>query len=260
MWSTVAVAIGSAAREVPPLLQATALTSTTLLLIWAWTRWRMVPIFAQDQTLLPGARLGLVFSVRLGLFYVAVTRTTPSVAVLLVLGTLLGLHALRGLRQGAQRRRALAGLLGVGMAVLGALLHCDATAALLGAAAGLVWALEQRLARDPRLAGCVETRVVFYKLIGAAVILPVASVVAGESWLVAPSHGVWLALLAQLLFGGVGLWLRALETSAAQQAWLCRVAPLLTVSLQAWIGPSPGAELFAASLLMGAAGFTMPPA
>jgi hypothetical protein len=192
LWGVQLAAVAVAAPSVPPLLQATLSSTASLFLMWLWTRWRPIAVFAQDATLTPGMGLGLLFSARMALLYLAVPHVGAGAAVEFSAGALL-LQA--ALRRGPRAWPAmLAGMLVV--LVLAGSLPLSGMA--LAACAALAWVAQQRLLRDPRLDQCAGEQFVFYQLIGAAVILPVASVVAGENWLVLPDGSAWWALGAQV--------------------------------------------------------------
>ncbi|MDE1951487.1 MAG: hypothetical protein KGJ65_03665 [Betaproteobacteria bacterium] len=277
LWTTQPLAIGLAAASVPPLLQASVATTSALFLVWLWTRWRNVPVFAQDNTLAPGAVLGLLFSARLGLMYLALARLPAPQAVALVFAALVAAQACLSLwgvlrrGHGLRARSAQSGmrpLAGLVLAAAGLLLaaHAAAAASLAVALlAGGVWAIEARIARGPRLMHCGGEKILFYQLIGAAVVLPVASVAAGENWLTHPSSVGWAALGAQVLLGGLALPLLWFAPGVAQRprplATLMRLAPLATVLMawcfNAWIArglmAQPDATVLAGCLLLTAA-------
>lgn len=192
LWGVQLAAVAVAAGSVPPLLQATLTSTASLLLLWLWTRWRHIAVFAQDATLTPGMGLGLLFSTRMALLYLAVPHVGAAATVEFSAGALL-LQA--ALRRGPRAWPAmLAGVLA--LLALSAALPLPGMA--LAACAALAWVVQQRLLRDPRLRDCAGAQFVFYQLIGAAVILPVASVVAGENWLVRPGGPAGWALAAQV--------------------------------------------------------------
>ena len=278
LWITQPVAIGVAAASVPPLLQASMATTSALFLVWLWTRWRNVPVFAQDDSLAPGAALGLLFSARLGLMYLALVRLPVPQAVALVFAALVTMQSLGALfravwpqqalsRPTSTRRslRLLAGLLLSSASVWLATRTAMPAAAGSALLAGLLWAAEARLARGTRLAHCGGEKILFYQLIGAAVVLPVASVATGESWLAHPGALGWAALGVQALLGGLALPLLWFAPGAAQRprplATLMLLAPLDTVLLvwlcNAAIKPSPlappGGDALAACLVLTAA-------
>ncbi|NNM65395.1 MAG: hypothetical protein HKL99_12410 [Burkholderiales bacterium] len=277
LWTTQPLAIGLTAASVPPLLQASVATTSALFLVWLWTRWRNVPVFAQDDTLAPGALLGLLFSARLGLMYLALVLLPVPQAVALVFAALVGAQACLSLWEVLRRGRGLRArsaqsgmrpLAGLALAAAGLLLaaHAAAAASLAVALlAGGVWAIEARIARGPRLMHCGGEKILFYQLIGAAVVLPVASVAAGENWLAHPSSVGWAALGAQVLLGGLALPLLWFAPGVAQRprplATLMRLAPLATVLMawcfNAWIArglmAQPDATVLAGCLLLTAA-------
>ena len=257
LWTTQPVAIAMAANSVPPLLQATVATSSALLLLWLWTRWHNVPVLAQDDSLGPGTLLGLLFSARLGLLYLAISEISAPLAMVLTFGALVALHAGRALVQRGRVGASLAAIVLAAAAVLLGLLLANGWGAFWALAAGLLWSREALLARHPHLAHCGGEKIMFYQLIGAAVTLPVASVVAGDNWLLEPSRAGLVSLGVQILVGGLALPLLWFAPGAAQRprplAALALVAPLATLALQTWIVGWPGPLVGAACLLLTAA-------
>ncbi len=253
LWSVLPVAVEAASPGLPALLQATLTTTASLLLLWLWTRWRGIAVFAQDATLAPGLRLGLLFSLRIALLYLAVVRIGAVAAVELSAGTLLLLAALA-----RRRARALPAAL-LALAALGVLAPAVAwPGASLAVLAALAWGAQEWAAADSRLAACGGEKFIIYQLIGAAVILPVASVVAGENWLVAASDAAWWALLAQIGACVLAMSLLWIATPAGPRARrlpvLLTLAPGLTLLLQSAVGALPPARCWvAAVLLLGAA-------
>lgn len=252
LWGVQLVAVAVAVPQVPALLQATLTTTASLLLLWLWTRWRDIPVFAQDATLGPGMGLGLLYSARVALLYLAVPRIGAAATVEFSAGALL-LHAAlhRGLRD---RPRALGAALALFVLAMALPLH----GLVLAACAALAWVIQVTLLGDARLRDCAGERLVFYQLIGAAVTLPVASVVAGENWLVGPDAGSWWALLAQV--GCCVLSLALVWIVPQRDRGHRRTAPLLVpaacaaLGLQALLGPAVAPVCwFAAVLLLGAA-------
>ncbi len=253
LWSVLPVAVEAASPGLPALLQATLTTTASLLLLWLWTRWRGIAVFAQDATLAPGLRLGLLFSLRIALLYLAVVRIGAVAAVELSAGTLLLLAALA-----RRRARALPAAL-LALAALGVLAPAVAwPGASLAVLAALAWGAQEWAAADSRLAACGGEKFIIYQLIGAAVILPVASVVAGENWLVAASAAAWWALLAQIGACVLAMSLLWIATPAGPRARrlpvLLTLAPGLTLLLQSAVGALPPDRCWvAAVLLLGAA-------
>ena len=253
LWSVLPVAVAVASPALPALLQATLSTTGSLLLVWLWTRWRGIAVFAQDATLAPGLRLGLLFSLRIALLYLAVARVGAVAAVELSAGTLLLLAAFAR-RSARAWPAALLALVALGL-LASALPWRGASLAVLAA---LAWGAQEWAAADSRLAACGGEKFIIYQLIGAAVILPVASVVAGENWLVAASAAAWWALLAQIGACALAMSLLWIATPAGPRARrlpvLLTLVPSLTLLLQSAVGALPQARCWVvAVLLLGAA-------
>ena len=257
-WSVQPVAVALAAPAVPPLLQATLTATLSLLVLWIWTRWRDIGVFAQDATLAPGMRLGLLFSLRMALLYAAVARLGAAAAVECSIAVLWLVAALAS-RVGGRRRLAVVALAGLALGLL-ARQRPGLGGLSLAALAALAWAGQEWAADDPRLQGCGGEKFVFYQLIGAAVTLPVASVVAGENWLISPPSSAWWALLAQIgacVLAFALLWIAPPPARRRQRLrTLLAMAPAVTLALQGLLGrAAPPAQWGAAALLLAAAGW-----
>lgn len=252
LWSVQPVAVAIAASGVPPLLQATLTTTASLLLLWLWTRWRHIAVFAQDATLAPGVRLGLLFSARMALFYVAAAQLGAVAAVECSAAVMLVLAA--AWRQGFCRRLA---ALPAGLALLVLAPGLETWGLSLALLAGLAWGALEWVVRDARLASCGGEKFVFYQLIGAAVTLPVVSVVAGENWLVSPSATAWWALVAQVGACALAFALLWIAPDAVQRGQrlpaLLAVAPSATLILQSLFGALPPPACWVAAVLLLAA-------
>jgi hypothetical protein len=208
--------------------------------------------------------------------YLALVRLPVPQALALVFAALVMLQALGALSRAVWRQPPLPRAASLRLRLLLALVLASAslrlaahaalpTAAGAALLAGLLWAAEARVARGPRLAHCGGEKILFYQLIGAAVVLPVASAVTGESWLAQPGALGWAALGVQALLGGLALPLIWFAPGSAQRprplATLLMLAPLGAVLLvwlcNAAIQPSPLAppsgEVLAACLMLTAA-------
>ena len=77
-WGLNQVAIKLAMVDIPPLIQAGLRSAGALMLIVAWMRWRHVPLFVRDGTLLPGLIAGTLFGCEFALVYAGLQFTTAS--------------------------------------------------------------------------------------------------------------------------------------------------------------------------------------
>jgi hypothetical protein len=245
LWGALPALI--AVTGMSPLLQATAVVNALLALLWLWTRVRDIPVFAQDETLRPGAWLGAAFSARIGLYYVAAVTlgALPTVLACCALPLLARAVAAR-----AARRAGFVGLalLAAAGAWGGAAGHALALG--LALAAGAAWVLEDRVARAPALARCGAERFVFYRLIGGAVTLPVASVVAGENWLLQPGAHAWALLTLQIALALFALLLRWGRNRRDRVGLRASLAPPVTLGLSLVLHGWPGELPVAAALLL----------
>ena len=245
LWGALPALI--AATGMSPLLQATAVVNALLALLWLWTRVRDIPVFAQDETLAPGAWLGAVFAVRIALYYVAAATlgALPAVLACCALPLLARAHGARGARRVGLAALAL-------LAAAGAAVDASAHLPALGLAlaAGGAWVGEERVSRLPALARCGAERFIFYRLIGGAVTLPVASVVAGENWLQRPGAHAWGLLTLQIAVALGALLLRWDRNRHDRVGLRVRLAPPVTLALAFVLHGRPALPAAAAALLL----------
>jgi hypothetical protein len=192
------------ASQVAPLFQASISAAWAMLLLWLWSRWRAVALFAQGVSLRAALLHGVLFTLQWGCLYLAVERLALwRVAIDFALLALLALSVGRG-----KRARA------AGLWLLGAGCELLLGASAWGAGQGSAWLLTLvaagSFALGWRLAGCARLapqdllRWRFYQLSVAALLLPLLAVGFSPSWNFLPGQQALLAMLLQAVCGGLG--------------------------------------------------------
>src|ERR1700689_3754893 len=81
-WGFNNVAIKIAIHDIPPLIQSSARSAISTLLVFAWTQCRGVPLFKRDGTLKAGIWAGILFTLEFLLIYRGLVWTTAPRGVL----------------------------------------------------------------------------------------------------------------------------------------------------------------------------------
>jgi drug/metabolite transporter (DMT)-like permease len=84
IWGFNQPAIKLAIPDVPPLIQCAIRSSLAIPIVWAWMRWRDLPLTARDGTLGPGLIAGALFGLEFLLIYRGLLFTTALRAVLFI--------------------------------------------------------------------------------------------------------------------------------------------------------------------------------
>jgi drug/metabolite transporter (DMT)-like permease len=205
VWGLNQVAAKVANASISPLLQAGLRSGGACLLLWLWSAWRGVRLFERDGSLIPGIAAGLLFALEFGLIFVGLNYTTASRAVVFLycapFFVAIGTHWLvpserLGRWQATGLVCAFAGIAiafsdgFLGGAARQASLFGDA-ALLLG---GLIWGATTVTVRV-WLGGVSANKTLFYQLAVSAILLVLASLVAGEPGFTHPT-ALGLGLLA----------------------------------------------------------------
>jgi drug/metabolite transporter (DMT)-like permease len=83
-WGVNQVAVKLAIPEIPPLIQAAVRSTGAVMIVALWARWRGIPLFRKDATLLPGLVAGVLFAIEFILIYRGLVWTTATRAVLFI--------------------------------------------------------------------------------------------------------------------------------------------------------------------------------
>ena len=188
-WGFQQIAIKFAAAGISPIMQAglRSIIATALLLLWA--QLRRIPLFGRDGTLVGGLAAGALFAAEFVFIYVGLAYTAASrMVVFLYLAPCLTALGLQWFVPG--ERLNASQWTGVALAFLGvALAFADgfSTAAgstligdVFGVIAAALWAATTVLLRSTRLTSASATKTLFYQLGFSALVLPFASLLAGE--------------------------------------------------------------------------------
>jgi drug/metabolite transporter (DMT)-like permease len=83
-WGFNQVAIKIAIHDIPPFFQSAARSAVAAILVAAWARWRGLPLFERDGTLVAGVAAGILFALEFVLIYPGLLWTTATRAVLFI--------------------------------------------------------------------------------------------------------------------------------------------------------------------------------
>ncbi|MBS3651428.1 DMT family transporter [Pseudaminobacter sp. 19-2017] len=175
--------------------------------VFIWCRWRRVPLFERDGTLLAGFAAGILFGGEFVLIYMGLDFTTVARSALMVntmpFWVLLGAHFLLGERMSAQKLVGLVLAFGGVVLVFSDRLSLPDRDAIKGdlmsLAAGAFWAATTLVIKGSKLAKTSAEKVLLYQLAVSAVVtlplLPFATPLVRE-----PSALAVGALLFQAIF------------------------------------------------------------
>lgn len=237
-WGLQQILIKTTVAEVPPLWQAAIRMSGAVVLLWLWCRWRGVPLFERDGTLMGGLLAGALFAGEFTCIYLGLQRTSASrltvflytspFVVALLLPRFVRSERLRGIQW-----------IGLAIAFCGVVLafsesfghstsgqlHGDALALM----AGMLWGLTTLAIRTTRLATASAEKALFYQIAVTAAILPVLSLVLGEAWGFAYSGYAWFSIALQTAIGAFASYLAWM--------WMLRHYPATRVSSFTFLTP-----------------------
>lgn len=193
-----------AAPQVAALFQAAIAVAWAMLLLWLYTRWRGLALFAQGASLWSALWGGGLFTLQWACLYLAVDRM-PLWRVAVVFALLLGLFLalLQGLRQRSAWWRFMIGAGAVALLVGWSWFGGHWGAGLLSAVAAWAFALGFAQMQCAQMQPQDLMRWRFYQLCVAALLLPLAAVAFSPSWNFLPGADALGAILVQALCGGL---------------------------------------------------------
>ena len=265
-WGFQQITIKVAAAGISPIMQAglRSIIATVLLLVWA--QLRGIRLFGRDGTLKGGMAAGALFAAEFVFIYAGLAHTTASRMVVFIY--LAPCLTALGLQWFVPGERLNAGQwTGVALAFLGvALAFADGFSTakgstLIGDAFGVVaaalWAATTVLIRSTRLNSASATKTLFYQLGISALILPFASLVAGEPGIIALTPKVVASLVYQAVivaFASYLAWFWLLTRYlAGRLAVFSFLTPLFGVAFGVILLAEPLSTAFlGAALLVGA--------
>ncbi len=255
LWGLGQVATKLALVEIPPLMQAAARSMGAAVLLVAWMRWRGLPMPWRDGSLAPGLAAGLLFALEFACLFAGLQFTTASRMVVFLytapfvvaLGMpFIAKHENLGAVQWAGLLIAFGGVVwafaeGFGnQAVAG---ERQWLGDLLGLGAALFWGATTLVMRGTALARMAPERTLLYQLLVSAVLLGLASALAGEPW---PAHLTAASLwpltfqVVVITFGTYLAWFWLLRHYPATQASaFTLLTPMLGLLAGAWVLHEP---------------------
>jgi drug/metabolite transporter (DMT)-like permease len=216
-WGFQQVLVKATIPELPPVFQAAIRFAGATVLLWLWCRWRGVPLFERDRSLLPGVLAGGLFALEFACLYAGLQFTAASrltvflytapfwVAILLPifvkseklqrvqwLGLSLAFLAVvfafgDGLGAGSQPQQWLGDVLAI--------------------SAGMFWGFTTIVIRSTRLARVSPEKLLFYQVTVSTAVLPVLSYLLGETWVWRFSPFASFSLLVQTVAGAFASYL-----------------------------------------------------
>lgn len=254
LWGLNQVAIKAAMPEVPALVQLSVRSGSAALLVLLWMRWRGVSFSLRDGTFGPGLLAGGLFAVEFACIFMGLKYTTAARSVVFINTSPFIVAILLAWLAPSERLRwpQLAGLVlafgAIAQAFWEGFAHPDHTAAghdqLLGDALVLIgatlWGLTTVVIRTTALRTAPPEKTLAYQLVVAALLAPLATLVAGQSW---PSH--WSALaLGSMFYQGV------VVTFASYLVWFWLLMTYPATKVQAFVFLSPVFGTACAGLLL----------
>lgn len=82
IWGFQQIAIKAIAHEISYVMQATLRSIGSSICIWLWMRYKGIPVFAKDKTLIPGMIAGFLFALEFLLLYSGLEFTNTSRAII----------------------------------------------------------------------------------------------------------------------------------------------------------------------------------
>lgn len=251
-WGLTGPLAYAAMPTVAPLRQATVVVTANLLATWLWTRYRGLPVFGRRDALWPGLGIGLLMSIRFGLCGVAAALLGGSGFLVLTLGPLALLRA-------GMRKDPRVGLMALAAVIAGLLGHkpLPATVGLLG---GTLWAVEATIRGSSamvRVSGGAWLDL--HELVVAAVVLPVASVMAGDDWLNSPGPFGWTMLALEVAVGVAYTVIRWWEPGLRRDPlrYVVPFAPILGLTVGYLAGTDRSPLVAGAAALLSVAGLLL---
>lgn len=261
LWGAQQVAIKTANTGISPILQGGVRSLGAAVLVWGWSAWRGLPLFANDRTLWPGLFTGLLFSAEFALIYLGLERTSAARGVLFLYTAPFLVAAGAHLFLPGERMRPIQGLgllaAFAGLAIaLAEGLSLPTARELAGDGmmllAAVFWAATSLAIKGGRLARVPANRVLFYQLAVSGLLLTGLSRAVGEAGLTDPSlpvlasmayqtvivafvtYLIWFWLLASYPAGRLSAFTFLTPLFGLGASWLFldeRVTPLLLVAM-----------------------------
>lgn len=240
LWGLNPVAGKVALAEVTPLQQATLRSLGAALLLWAWSRWRGVPLFARDGTLPGGVLAGLLFAAEFACIFIGLQYTSASRMVVFLYSSPFVVALGMPFITKAERLSAsqIGGLVIAFAAVAWAFSEAFSGPAAggrqwlgdaLGVLAAVLWGATTLAIRGTRLGSAAAEKTLFYQLAVSGVALLAAALWQGTPWPASLGTLVWASLAFQtvvVVFASYLLWF-----------WLMRHYPATRIAVFTLLTP-----------------------
>jgi drug/metabolite transporter (DMT)-like permease len=269
-WGFNQVSVKLAIHDIPPLLQGTIRSVGATLLVAAWCKWRGMPLFARDGTLIAGLVTGALFGLEFVLIYQGLAYTTATRAVLfiylapffVVLGARIFLPADRfGPAQWLGLALSFAGMMVAFGAPTPALDPRQIVGDLMMVAAAIAWAATTLLIKTSGLNRISSEKVMLYQLVVSIPMLAIGALLFGEHiahmpstlavwslayqtiWVVSVTFVIWFALVVRY--------------SANRLSAFSFLTPLFGVAAGHFVLGEPMTPAFAAAVALVALGLVL---
>ena len=265
-WGFQQITIKIAAAGVSPIMQAGLRSIIATVLLLAWAQLRRIPLFGRDGTLAGGMAAGALFAAEFVFIYAGLAYTAASrMVVFIYLApclTALGLQwFVPGERLNASQWTGVAlAFLGVALAFVdgfGAAQGSTLLGDVFGMIAAVLWAATTVLVRSTRLTSASAAKTLFYQLAVSALVLPLVSLIVGETGVSALTPKVVASLVYQsviVAFASYLAWFWLLTRYlAGRLAVFSFLTPLFGVAFGVIFLSEPlSAAFIGAALLVGA--------
>ena len=268
-WGFNEVSVKLAIHDIPPLMQGTIRSVGATILVAAWCRWRGMPLFSRDGTLVAGLVTGALFGLEFVLIYQGLAYTTATRAVLfiylapffVVLGTRIFLPADRfGSAQWLGLALSFAGMMVAFGAPTPALDPRQMIGDLMMVAAAMAWAATTLMIKTS-LNRISSEKVMLYQLVVSIPMLAIGALLFGEHvrhfpsalaigalayqtiWVVSVTFVLWFALVVRY--------------SANRLSAFSFLTPLFGVAAGHFVLGEPMTPAFAAAVALVALGLVL---
>lgn len=264
LWGFQQVLVKATLSEVPPVFQASLRFAGATALLWLWCRWRGIALFARDGSLRAGLLAGALFATEFACLYSGLQYTTASRLTVFLYTSPFWVAALLPLFVTSERLH-LHQWLGLGCAFVAVAFalrggwgaHTGQTwlGDLLGLSAGMLWGLTTVVIRSTALARVSAHKLLFYQVALSAVVLPMLSLMLGETWRFDMSSFAWTSLAIQTVAGAFASYLAWMwmlgRYPATRISVFVFLTPVFTLIIGAlWLGEPVSGSLLAALALV----------
>ena len=265
-WGFQQVTIKIAAAGISPIMQAGLRSIIATVLLFAWTQLRGIHLFRRDGTFASGLAAGALFAAEFVFIYAGLAYTAASRMVVFIYlapcFTALGLQWLvPGEHLNARQWMGVAlAFLGVALAFADGFNTAQGSTLIgdvFGVIAAALWAATTVLIRSTRLNSASAAKTLFYQLALSALVLPLASLAAGEPGVTRLTSIVVACLVYQsviVAFASYLAWFWLLTRYLAGRiAVFSFLTPLFGVAFGVMVLSEPlSAAFLGAALLVGA--------